>query len=195
MAAASVPFIPAQDQAGEPGRSATGRDADVARLRSLEEPAEDPTAPPGPVPVVLRIPAIELDTSLQWLGLTAQGALEVPENFELAGWWSGGTRPGDEGPAVIAGHVDSYQGPAVFARLGELEPDDRVLVRRLDGSTVVFAVTGRQVVAKDAFPSGAVYGPVDGPELRLITCTGEFFDDAYRSNLIVFARRVGIILA
>ena len=85
MAAASVPFIQAQDQAGEPGRSATGRDADVARLRSLEEPAEDPTAPPGPVPVVLRIPAIGLDMSLQRLGLTAQGALEVPRTLESPG--------------------------------------------------------------------------------------------------------------
>ena len=68
-----------------------------------------------------------------------------------------------------------------------------MLVRRLDGSTVVFAVTGGSV-AKACIPA-AVDGPVDGPELRLITCTGEFFDDAYRSNLIVFARRVGIILA
>jgi sortase (surface protein transpeptidase) len=93
---------------------------------------------------------------------------------------------------VIAGDLDSTAGPAVFARLKELRVGDQVLVRRADGSTAAFAVTGSVQVAKNAFPTDAVYGPVADAQLRLITCGGVFDRRTghYVDNVVVFARLV-----
>ncbi|PPK67552.1 class F sortase [Actinokineospora auranticolor] len=158
-----------------------------------------PRAPlPGPAPLTaervrpvgLRIPAIGVDESaLVPLGLTAGGELQAPADFARVGWFTGGSAPGDPGPAVLAGHVDSRNGPAVFARLRELRPGDLVEVRRSDGADAVFAVDTVQRHPKDAFPTGAVYGPVPGAALRLITCGGVFDRrrSSYRDNVVVFA--------
>ncbi|MBC8093362.1 MAG: class F sortase, partial [Pseudonocardia sp.] len=97
--------------------------------------------------------------------------------------------PGDAGPALVAGHVDSRSGPGVFFRLGEVQVGDRVEVARADGSTVAFTVTGRFDTPKAAFPTELVYAPTPGPELRLVTCGGSF-DRAtghYRDNIVVEA--------
>jgi sortase (surface protein transpeptidase) len=144
------------------------------------------------VPVGLEIPAIGVRTSLVRLGRTAAGALQVPGSFTEAGWYDLGPRPGQDGPAVIAGHVDSMSGPAVFYRLGDLRAGMRVDVRRADGSVVAFVVTGVLMYRKAGFPADAVYGPVTGPQLRLITCGGTF-DYArrgYQSNVVVYATEV-----
>ena len=99
--------------------------------------------------------------------------------------------PGDRGPAVVAGHVDSVAGPAVFYRLRELRPGDEVVVDLSDGRTVTFRVTGSLQVPKDAFPTEEVYGPTPDAELRLITCGGEFDRSvrSYEDNTVVFAVR------
>lgn len=119
----------------------------------------------------------------------AGGAIKAPSDFDVAGWFSLGPRPGQPGPAVIAGHVDSRDGPAVFYRLHELASGDEVIVRRADGTTIRFTVTGAASYAKDAFPTDSVYGPVPGPELRLITCGGQFdrSRQQYRDNVVVYA--------
>lgn len=149
-------------------------------------PAGAATTPPGP-PLRVRIPAIGVVAPLVPLGIAADGTLEVPR-FEEAGWYAGGSRPGDQGPAVIAAHVDSTTGPAVFYRLKELKRGDAVHVDYGDG-TVTFSVRGSQSVPKSQFPTREVYGPTDGPELRLITCDGTFDREtrSYRSNLVVWA--------
>ena len=107
----------------------------------------------------------------------------------MAGWYEGGTRPGDPGSAVILGHVDSTSGPAVFYRLRELRPGDRVEVVRAGGSRVAFTVDRVEQYPKRRFPTAEVYYPTLGPKLRLVTCGGAF-DDAtghYTDNVIVFA--------
>ncbi|MEV4541070.1 class F sortase [Micromonospora echinaurantiaca] len=141
----------------------------------------------GP-PNRVRVPRIGVDAPLTVLGLDASGALAAPSDFDTAGWYGGGPAPGDPGPAVIAGHLDSRDGPAVFARLGELRPGDRVQVWRGD-RVVSFRVTGTLRAGKDRFPTTAVYGPTPGPELRLVTCGGDFDRRRghYRDNLVVFA--------
>ena len=114
-----------------------------------------------------------------------------PHRWEEAGWYAGegGTRPGDPGSAVLLGHVDSTAGPAVFYRLRELRPGDRVEVVRADGSTVRFAVDRTEQYPKTRFPTDDVYYPTLTPALRLVTCGGSFDATAghYRSNVIVFA--------
>jgi hypothetical protein len=46
---------------------------------------------------------------------------------------------------------------------------------------------------KDQFPTEAVYGNIDHPGLRLITCGGEFDHHAgsYVDNIVVYATFVG----
>lgn len=149
----------------------------------------DPEAPP---PRAVTIERLGIQSTLVGLKVKGDGELEVPDDYDVAGWHRAGTAPGDVGPAVVVGHVDSFEGPAVFYRLRELQPGDRVTIERVDGSTVVFEVYGQETVAKDAFPTERVYGATDGPELRLLTCGGAFDEKerSYTDNVVVYARQV-----
>ncbi len=144
-------------------------------------------------PASIWINSISTGSELIDLGLNQDGALEVPTDFGIAGWWKGGPRPGDPGPAVITGHLDSTKGPGVFAKLGRVKPGDEVTVRRNDGVKLTFVVTRIDRYPKRAFPTRTVYGPTDGAELRVITCGGGFDRTAasYTSNIVVFAKLVG----
>ena len=139
-------------------------------------------------PTRVRIPAIHVDSSLESLALDVSGQLEAPRDYQRAGWYSGGVAPGDPGPAVIAGHVDSVNGPAVFFELNSLRAGDVVEVDR-GGQTVTFRVTGEEQYPKNAFPADRVYSPTPGPELRLISCGGSFDQSrgSYRDNIVVYA--------
>jgi hypothetical protein len=168
---------------------------------SVADPwAVTPTRPPyratpvrwqEPDPVRLELPAIGVGTDLVALGLAADGTMEVPENFGVAGWFTGGPRPGEDGPAVIAGHVDSRAGPAVFYELRDLQPGNAVVVTRVDGSVVTFTVSRVETYEKATFPTAAVFGATTGSELRLVTCGGQFDwgRRSYRSNIVVYATR------
>jgi sortase (surface protein transpeptidase) len=142
-----------------------------------------------PPPATLTIPSIGVETELEHLAVRDDGTLAAPDDFARAGWFAEGPAPGERGPAVIVGHVDSRDGPAVFSRLAELGPGDTIEVARADGTVARFTVTDTFEAAKDAFPTEAVYGPTAGPTLRLITCTGAFDRAArhYLSNLVVYA--------
>jgi hypothetical protein len=143
-------------------------------------------------PVSVLIPSIGVSASLVHLGLTSTGALQVPPNTTVAGWYTGSPRPGSIGSAVIAGHIDSIAGPGVFFRLSQLQRGAKIYVRRADGTLALFEVTEVQMFPKDAFPTAAVYGAVPDPELRLITCGGTFdyTTRSYLSNTVVFAKEV-----
>lgn len=140
-------------------------------------------------PVRLRIPAIGLSTRVIPLRLDAKGRLIAPEKFDRVGWNQAGPEPGERGVAVIAGHVDSTTGPAVFYRLRQLREGDRVHVDRADGTAVTFVVDRLARYPKDRIPDKEVYGSGAGAQLRLITCGGTFDRQrrSYRDNVIVFA--------
>jgi sortase (surface protein transpeptidase) len=140
------------------------------------------------LPVRLRIPAIDVDTGLESLGLAPDKSIEVPEKPGVAGWWERGPRPGQVGPAVILGHV-RWNAPAVFSRLYTLQRGDEILVDRADGTTARFVVTRQGNYRKVAFPSDVVYYPTLDPELRLVTCGGPYdrATGTYTENLVVFA--------
>jgi LPXTG-site transpeptidase (sortase) family protein len=146
------------------------------------------TAPANPPPERLRVPAIGVDTGLETLTLDRSGTLQPPRSFDSAGWYAGGTIPGDAGPAVIAGHVDSRRGPAVFHRLHQLRQGDAIEVGQ-GGSWLTFRVIATERYAKDQIPTAAVYGPTPDAELRLITCGGEFDRSrrSYLDNVVVYA--------
>lgn len=168
-------------------RGAAPPGADAGATRAAETLAPPAAIGPSGDPLRVRIPAIGVVAPLVRLGLNPDQTLEVP-SYEKAGWYTGGSRPGDPGPAVIAAHLDSTTGPAVFYRLRELKPKATVHVDYGDG-TVTFSVRESQSFAKSSFPTARVYGPTAGPELRLITCGGTFDRKArsYRSNLVVWA--------
>jgi sortase (surface protein transpeptidase) len=140
-------------------------------------------------PVRLRIPAAGVDTPLVRLGRAPDGSIEVPARFDEAGWFAEGPRPGQPGPAVVLGHVDSRTGPAMFYRVAALPRGAQIVVDRADGSTVAFRVSGTQRVPKVEFPTDLVYGPTLEPSLRLVTCGGSFdrATGTYRDNVIVYA--------
>lgn len=140
-------------------------------------------------PVRLRVPALGVDSPLLHLGLATDRSIEVPADYGTAGWFEGGPRPGQPGPAVILGHVDSKAGPGVFYRLAELPVGAEVLVDRADGSTIGFRVTSTLRAAKTAFPTDLVYAPTLEPSLRLVTCGGVFdrAKGSYLDNVIVNA--------
>ncbi|HST83532.1 MAG TPA: class F sortase [Kineosporiaceae bacterium] len=180
---ASNPVAVNLPSAGPVPRPAAASTADPAPFRSVR------TYTGVAVPVRLRIPSQKIDTPLRRLGLAADGTIAAPREWQVAGWYDRGPRPGQNGPAVVVGHIDSRAGPAVFFRLPDLMRGAAVYVDRKDGSTVRFRVAGRRQVAKDRFPATAVYSPSLQPSLVLITCGGTFDRSAghYRDNIIVTA--------
>lgn len=128
-------------------------------------------------------------THLEKLPLESDGSLASPENPDRAGWYADGTVPGETGPAVIAGHVDSKTGPAVFFDLREVERGDVVRVGLSNGRTKQFVVDRVVTVPKKGFPTDEVFGPTPDAELRLITCGGAYDRTAggYLANTLVFA--------
>ncbi|MFJ7203180.1 class F sortase [Streptomyces sp. NPDC098789] len=150
---------------------------------------------PGSPPRRIRIPAIRVDAPLTGLGLEADGSLAAPPpaRRDLAGWYRDGTTPGAVGTAVIAGHVDTATGPAVFYRLGALRRGALIEVTREDGRTAVFTVHAVEVYDAGAFPDRLVYGPAPRAELRVITCGGSFSPrTGYQGNVVVFAHLTGV---
>lgn len=144
------------------------------------------------VPVSVSIPEIGVRSRLLSLGLNPDGSIEVPSlatSADEAAWYKYSVTPGQVGAAVIEGHVDSYQGPAVFFRLGALRPGNQIDVTLANGITAVFRVTGVREYGKDEYPAKMIYGPTNYAALRLITCGGDF-DFAthhYLSSVVVFA--------
>jgi len=183
---------------GAPGLSPAAARSPSSGHATAAEPREPPDVAgfhsvrtydqPAP-PVRLQIPAIAVSTPLVRLGRLLDGSIEVPKDWDRAGWYDGGPRPGQPGPAVILGHVDSKTGPAVFYRLRALRPGDIVQVGLANGRELAFRVQRIERYPKDKFPTEAVYFPTLNRELRLITCGGEFDYAAgsYRDNIVVYA--------
>lgn len=179
-----------------------------AAIQETAPPSPSPTAPAPTrsaapplllarsIPTRIRIPAIGVDSSLMQLGLNKDGTLEVPpyDKDAPAAWYRGSPTPGELGPSVISGHVNTFKaGPVVFYRLSQTKQGDKVTVQRKDGSTARFVVDRVVNVPKANFPTLEVYGNTDRSELRLITCGGEWNPKTrdFTSNTIVFAHLVG----
>lgn len=152
-----------------------------------------PALPPSP-PLRIRIPSIRVNAPLIGLALTRSGSLDAPPAKEknLAGWYEAGTTPGETGTAIVAGHVDNTEGPAVFYDLGALKRGARIEVDRRDGTVAVFTVDAVEVYSARAFPDDKVYGAAPRPELRVITCGGGYSrTTGYQGNVVVFAHLTG----
>ena len=195
---------PAHSAAGSTGTASgsgpsgsSGRAAASVPLPWAGETAKQLEAAQGPtlarsVPVSLSIPAISVSSKLMRLGLGGDGTMQVPPLFAKpseAGWYEYSPTPGQVGPSVIVGHINTYQGPSVFYRLGAMRPGEEVNVGLADGTTAIFRVTGVRAYSKANFPSGTVYGPTSNAALRLITCGGDFDPTTghYLGSTVVYA--------
>jgi hypothetical protein len=160
-------------------------------------PAEGITSYPKITPTEIKIPSIGVDASIIPEGTCPAndascgpaGSLETPPLTEqnVTGWWDGGYAPGQAGPAVIVGHINSAAaGNLVFANLDKLVAGEAI---EIEPDNLWFTVVGTQEVSKNAFPTQAVYGPTPGATLRLITCGGAFDSTTghYVDNFIVYA--------
>lgn len=167
-------------------------------------PSVTPVASPPAVavqrvaPTTVIIPSIGVNAPVMPVGLcpaagldcdgVVTGGLATPplKAGNLAGWWDGGAAPGQNGPAVIVGHVDNPN-PAVFWNLDKMVAGESIEIVLANGKTVSFTVTSTQEASKDSFPTQAVYGSTPQPTLRLVTCGGAFVGTHYVDNFIVYA--------
>jgi hypothetical protein len=162
-----------------------GDDAELGSGAAGPATAEDRPAEPAR----LSIAALGVRADIQRVG-SGEAGIEVPQ-VGRAGWFDEGPRPGEPGRAVVIGHLDSQNGPGLFALLPGVKPGTTVSIRDVSGDLHRFEIVGKAQVTKATFPTGAVYGPSDRPVLVLITCGGPY-DPAtgYRDNVIVYARAV-----
>jgi sortase (surface protein transpeptidase) len=114
--------------------------------------------------------------------------MDVPKRYDTVGWYELGTRPGEIGSAVIAGHLDSKTGPAIFWRLRDLRPGDDIFVRSDDGVERRFIVRETETYPYDAAPLERIFAAANGADLNLITCGGTFDrrSENYDQRLVVF---------
>jgi hypothetical protein len=198
--------VAAQQHAPQPGPAQAGSVAPPRARASVAPPeargsgftaAHGPTLAMSP-PVSISIPAIGVTSRLLYVGLNPDGTIQVPPLNDPpltneAAWYEYSPTPGEPGPSIIEGHVDTAaEGPSVFFRLGALTPGDLVDITLADHQVAVFKITGVRLYAKSHFPTSAVYGFTDYAALRLITCGGSFDYQThhYTSNVVAFASLV-----
>ena len=157
---------------------------------ALPSSAPAPAAPAAirSTPASIRIPTIAVSAPVGSLGFNeAEQTVEVPSKPAHTGWYRHGPAPGENGSAVILGHVDSHAGPAVFARLKDLRRGDKITVTMSDGSTARYTVKKVATYPNAAFPAQRVYGATGPSTLNLVTCGGRY-DKAkgYQANVVVY---------
>lgn len=198
--------VAAQQHAPQPGPAQAGAIGPVGtslvpappKVRGSGSTAERGPALPRSLPISISIPAIGVRSRLLYVGLNPDGTIQVPPLNDPpltneAAWYKYSPTPGQLGPSIIEGHVDSLRaGPSVFFRLGALKPGDLVYVTLADGRVAVFKITGVRLYRKSQFPTSTVYGNTDYAALRLITCGGSFDEQShhYTSNVVAFASLV-----
>ncbi len=167
---------------------------------AVATPEADVSAPVATAPIAtVGLPArlsintasVQVDAPVEYVGLTPERAMETPDGWWNVGWYELGPRPGEEGNAVLAGHLDSTTGPAVFWDLAKLQIGDEVSVTDEYGNRIRFVVRRMEVYGATDAPLNLIFGKTEGAHLNLITCQGTFQGSAgYDSRLVVFTDRV-----
>lgn len=173
-------------------------------------------APAVGVPLALVIPSIGVDSALLAVGITKGAVMAAPEggagsrDWSDTFWYRGSAVPGAIGTATIAGHIDDRFGDyAVFGRLSQLVPGDRIFVRNTKtGFSEQFVVTASHAftIAQAAtlpvldmiYGTGPPRGEPAQPSgdglahLSLVTCAGQWLPalDTHSERLVVSAVRV-----
>ncbi|MGK5676195.1 class F sortase [Micromonospora sp. URMC 106] len=163
-------------------------------IAGLRPPPKKFPVLPASRPVDITIEPIDVQAPVHNVGVAPDGSIAVPDaaRAQEAGWYDQGPTPGQYGPAVIVGHVDTSTGPAVFHELRDLREGDRIEVTREDRSVAVFEVDSVERFDKERLPADEVFGDFSRPRLRLITCGGRWVggETGYADNVVVFASLV-----
>lgn len=153
-----------------------------------------PWEPAVGAPVLVRIPAIDVTAAVEYVGLTKDEKMENPSDWLDVGWYEKGPRPGERGSAVIAGHLDSYDGPAIFWDLKKLQPGDVIDVTDEHLAVRRFTVTSARQYEKGEAPLDEIFAKTGNDRLVLITCAGTWRRSAgYDKRYIVYAQEAGAI--
>lgn len=169
----------------------------VGMSSSSSSPTVDSPAPlAASTPTHVSVPSISADSSLVPTGLQPDGTLEVPPVSQpmQASWFDKSPTPGQVGPSIILGHINGNGHPGIFANLSKVVAGAQVIVDRADGQRAIFQVSRVDTIPKSSFPTDQVYNDTPNPQLRLITCGGQY-DRAnrnYLSNVIVYADLVDV---
>jgi LPXTG-site transpeptidase (sortase) family protein len=152
-----------------------------------------PTIIPTPTlapPQQLSIPKLNLTSQIEYVGLDANQRMDVPKDWNQVAWYQLGPKPGEQGSAVLAGHLDSPSGPAIFYNLNQLESGDLISVTNQTGQQLQFEVTDKATYPDASFPLAQVFSQTDAHRLNLITCTGQFDKQTknYSDRLVVFTK-------
>jgi sortase A len=175
---------------GEVLSSSTELEQTITETLASDVPAPSPTAV---TPIRVMIPSINVDSRVEFVGLDAEGRMDVPKADENVAWYQLGVKPGDVGSAVVAGHYDRRTGgPAVFYDLEKMVPGDVIKVQGEDGKELEFVVTETAMYKDETFPIDKVFAQTDGKRLNLITCAGQFSQDQknYSDRFVVFSELV-----
>ncbi|HEX5347017.1 MAG TPA: class F sortase [Pseudonocardiaceae bacterium] len=181
-----------QEVAPQPSSAADPQSAQPTAPSLRAAPLTTPVLPAS-TPTSIHIPAIKVSSPVTSVGLNPDHTMEVPQpgpHYNQAAWYRYSPTPGEIGPSVIIGHIDSAkEGPSVFFRLGALKAGQQIEVGRVDGTTATFQVDSVASFSKHSFPTHTVYGDTDFAALRLITCGGSFDRSTgnYVDNIVVFA--------
>ncbi|GAA3177187.1 class F sortase [Blastococcus jejuensis] len=180
--------------------AAVGASVEQALPAPASPTAEGPAIPtrdaaPAPVadapaPVRLQVPALGVDTAVDAVGVAPDGQMAIPDDVARVGWYRFGPAPGENGSAVIAGHVDDReQGLGVLAPLREAAVGQEVTVTAADGTTTRWRVVSRELISKQVLPVDRLFSRAGPPRLTLITCGGPFLPElgSYRDNVVVIA--------
>lgn len=166
-----------------------------AFIASTPTPSPIPTATPTPTPaffkpVHITIPKLGVDTLIEDVGVTAEGAMDTPKDFNQVGWFALGAKPGDMGSAVFAGHLDTQTGaPAIFYYLSQMAVGDEFQIQDETGKTLTFRVYNTASYPENAFPLADVFEKTDGRYVNLITCHGiwQYGSHTYSDRFVVSA--------
>lgn len=143
----------------------------------------------------LIIPAIKVNAPIEIVGKTDDGYMDVPSRNQWTGvgWYKEGPLPGQQGTAVIDGHLDRTGGaPAVFWDLKKLHPGDLVSVQAKNGAKARFKVIKVANYKPTQAPIKLIFGRQDGMFLNLITCAGVWVpaENQTSERLVVYTQRV-----
>lgn len=158
-----------------------------------EPPTPTPTpAPVGVVPARLRIPSIGVDAPVVEVKTTKSGAMDTPKSIWDIGWYEPGTKPGGLGSAVMTGHVDGPNTPAIFWDLKKVKAGEKIYVQDQKGTQLTFEVVETEIYPYDEAPLDRIFVTNDDVYLNLITCNGTFDrkSNNYDKRLVVYTKLI-----
>lgn len=148
-----------------PSRSGSGGVADPT---GVSTPSTVGNAKPGCRPRALQIPSVGIEESVRSLGLNAQGQIYPPQHTTM--WYTGSAVPGQDGIAVVAGHV-TYEGPDNFYNLVKISTGASVNLQCATGGPLRLSVVRTASVPKTKLQTDqTVWGSSTSPVVVLITC-------------------------